>query len=159
MIPYGWFEIKNPSYPSLEAFNIWILQNYCLQIPTKSASKFCCTKLIYFWPRAFDHVVLGMFHHKWQKLMMVRKVMPKVSKQSLWGCSKKMSDIFFLFSDTPLPHIGSFYPINQYFLINIWPLLSADIFYLFNIGRCIVNSICLMASKLESQCTLQILNK
>jgi hypothetical protein len=23
MIPYRWFEIKNPSYPSLEAFKHW----------------------------------------------------------------------------------------------------------------------------------------
>ena len=29
----------------------------------------------------------------------------------------------------------------------------------FNIARCIVNSICLMAGKLESHCTLQILNE
>ena len=32
-------------------------------------------------------------------------------------------------------------------------------FYNLNIARCIVNSICLMASKLESHCTLQILNE
>lgn len=31
--------------------------------------------------------------------------------------------------------------------------------YYFNIARCIVNSICLMAGKLESHCTLQILNE
>ena len=31
--------------------------------------------------------------------------------------------------------------------------------YSFNIARCIVNSICQMAGKLESHCTLQILNE
>ena len=56
---------------------------------------------------------------------------------------------------------------NHSYAMPVGILMFSDVAYmilngevlLFNIARCIANSICLVARKLESHCTLQILNE